>query len=287
VWLKIAGFSLLGLFSCSGCGRSIPEVVGPCNGSEDLCDRRFDQVAFATTHNSMSNEDDGWVTPNQKHGIVRQLQDGVRAFMLDLHKWEGQVMLCHFMCVAGSTLLGMKPLETALLEIKQFMDENPDEVLVIIFESYVAAHDVEEVFEAVGFSGRIYAHRRGQPWPTLRRLISSGKRLVVFSDNAAGAADWHHPVWDYCWETNFEVQSLAQFSCDLNRGSQDNDLFILNNFISDPYASEESAAQANAFDFLYPRATGCFEETGRMPTFIAVDFYSIGDVMTVVEELNK
>jgi len=287
VWPKLAGYFVLWLFCCSGCGRSVPEVVGPCNGSQELCDRRFDQVAFATTHNSMSNEDDDWVTPNQKHDMPTQLQDGVRAFMLDLHNWEGQVMLCHFMCVAGSTLLGMKPLETALVEIKQFMDENPGEVLTIIFESYVDADEVEKVFEAAGFSGRLYSHRRGQPWPTLGRLITSGKRLVVFSDNAAGGADWYHPVWDYCWETNYDIQGLAQFSCEMNRGSQDNDLFILNHFISDPYASEESAAQANAFDVLYPRAAGCLEETGRMPNFIAVDFYSIGDVLAVVDRLNQ
>jgi hypothetical protein len=287
VRLNLYIFCLLGLWLFSGCGRSIPEVVGPCNGSEELCDRRFDQVAFATTHNSMSNADDDWVTPNHRHGIERQLRDGIRGFMLDLHKWEGQVVLCHFMCVAGSTLLGMKPLDTALLEIKQFMDDNPGEVLAIIFESYVGADDVEAVFETVGLSERMYSHRRGQPWPTLGRLIASGKRLVVFSDDDTGTADWHHPVWDHCWETDFDIQGPGQFSCEMNRGSADNDLFILNHFITDPYASEEWAAQVNTFDSLHPRATQCFEETGRMPNFIAVDFYTIGDILAVVDRLNQ
>ena len=287
MWPKLAGFLVLWLFCCSGCGRTAPEVVGPCNGSEELCDRSFDQVAFATTHNSMSNQDDDWVTPNQKHDIVRQLQDGVRAFMLDLHNWEGQVMLCHFMCVAGSTLLGMKPLDTALSEIKQFLDDNPGEVLAIIFESYVDAGDVEAVFEAAGFSGRLYSHRRGQQWPTLGRLIASGRRLVVFTDDENPNADWHHPVWDHCWETDYDVQGPAQFSCEPNRGSPDNDLFILNHFITNPQASEDWAAQVNGFDFLHPRAAGCFDETGQMPNFITVDFYSIGDVMAVVDRLNQ
>lgn len=276
-----------GYIACA-CGRSTPEVVGPCNGSEELCDRRFDQVAFATTHNSMSNQDDDWVNPNQKHGIERQLQDGVRAFMLDLHYWEGEVMLCHFMCAMGSTLFGMKPLATALSEMKQFLDENTNEVLSIIFESYVGAEDVEAVFNEVGLSEWACSHRPGQTWPTLRRLISSGKRLVIFSDNTAGSsADWHHPVWDYCWETDYDIQGLAQFSCEVNRGSPDNDLFILNHFVTNPYASEEWAAQANAYDFLHTRAAGCFQETGRMPNFVAVDFYSIGDVMAVVDQLNQ
>ena len=275
------------LLWCSGCGRSVPEVVSSCNGSEDLCDRRFDQVAFATTHNAMSNADDNWLNPNQQHGIERQLQDGVRALMLDLHYWEGQVMLCHFVCAMGSTLFGMKPLVTALSEIKQFLDENPGEVLIIIFESYVDAEDVEAAFEAAGFAGRLYSHRRGQPWPTLRRLIASDERLVVFTDDENSTVDWYHPVWDFCWETDYDIQGPAQFSCEVNRGSKDNDLFILNNFITDPYASEEWAAEVNAFDFLDSRATQCFEETGQMPNFVTVDFYSIGDVMAVVDRLNQ
>jgi hypothetical protein len=287
VWPRSVGFIIIGLFWCSGCGRSAPEVVGPCNGSEELCDRRYDQVAFATTHNSMSNADDDWLNPNHRHGIERQLQDGVRGFMLDLHYWEGQVMMCHWMCAMGSTLFGMKPLETALSEMKRFLQENPGEMLTIIFESYVDAEDVEAVFDSLRLSGWLYSHRKGQPWPTLARLIASGRRLVVFSDDEFTTADWHHPVWDHCWETDFDVQSVEQFNCEVNRGSTDNDLFILNNFISDPYPSEESAAQANAFDFLYPRATGCFEETGQMPNFITVDFYSIGDVMEVVDRLNQ
>jgi len=265
----------------------VPEVVGPCNGAQDLCDRRFDQIAFATTHNSMSNEDDNWLNPNHRHGIQKQMQDGVRAFMLDLHYWEDQVMMCHWICAMGSTLFGMKPLETALAEMKQFLEENPGEVLVIIFESYVSASDVEAVFDAAGFSERVYSHSQGRPWPTLSRLIASGKRLVVFSDDESTTADWHHPVWDHCWETDYDIQGVEQFNCEVNRGSTDNDLFILNHFISNPHASEEWAAQANEFDVLYSRATGCFEDTGQLPNFITVDFYSIGDVMAVVEQLNK
>ena len=57
-----------------------------CNGSTALCERRLDQVVFPGTHNSYAASDQpGWRFAPQHHGIARQLDDGVRAFLLDVH----------------------------------------------------------------------------------------------------------------------------------------------------------------------------------------------------------
>jgi len=49
-----------------------------CNGSEALCDRRLDQVAFAATHNSMSAADQpAWRFTQQEMGISAQLEAGI------------------------------------------------------------------------------------------------------------------------------------------------------------------------------------------------------------------
>lgn len=60
-----------------------------CNGYVQLCDRRFNQVAYPATHNSMSAADeDGWFLAEQPTGIVGQLDDGIRALLID--SWPGQ-----------------------------------------------------------------------------------------------------------------------------------------------------------------------------------------------------
>ncbi len=57
-----------------------------CNGLRDLCGLRLDQVTFAGTHNSMSAaERPGWLFANQRFPIERQLRDGVRLLLLDIH----------------------------------------------------------------------------------------------------------------------------------------------------------------------------------------------------------
>jgi hypothetical protein len=59
---------------------------GECNGSPALCDRRLNEVAFAATHNSYAAaEEPGWFFANQRYGIERQLRDGIRAFLIDVH----------------------------------------------------------------------------------------------------------------------------------------------------------------------------------------------------------
>jgi hypothetical protein len=57
-----------------------------CNGSALLCDRRVNEVAFAATHNSMSNvEMQNWMFPQQGGSIRNQLQSGIRGLLIDVH----------------------------------------------------------------------------------------------------------------------------------------------------------------------------------------------------------
>ena len=70
-------------------GAAPAASAGPpdgCNGSRALCGRRLNEVAFAATHNSYAAADEpGWLFANQRHGIERQLRDGVRALLIDIH----------------------------------------------------------------------------------------------------------------------------------------------------------------------------------------------------------
>jgi hypothetical protein len=69
---------------------------GKCNASAALCDVRLNEAVFAGTHNSFSAADSGgWYIANQRRTIGRQLDDGIRLFLIDPH-WgvrsqDGQV----------------------------------------------------------------------------------------------------------------------------------------------------------------------------------------------------
>lgn len=73
--------------STSATARSAAATA--CNGSALLCGRRYDQVSFPATHNSMAAADQpGWFLAEQPHGVIDQLDAGVRAFLIDT--WYGQ-----------------------------------------------------------------------------------------------------------------------------------------------------------------------------------------------------
>ena len=58
---------------------------GPCNGHDELCERPLDEVALATTHNSMSVPLPGWYSAMQERPIAEQLTDGIRGLQIDTH----------------------------------------------------------------------------------------------------------------------------------------------------------------------------------------------------------
>src|ERR671925_332050 len=67
-------------------GAAQVKYDGKCNGSFGLCDVRLNEAVFAGTHNSFSAADSGgWFIANQRHTIKRQLEDGIRLFLIDPH----------------------------------------------------------------------------------------------------------------------------------------------------------------------------------------------------------
>lgn len=236
----------------------------------------------------MSNRDAGWGAPNQEHGITRQLEDGVRGLMLDVHDYtdpedpaDTRPYLCHALCE-----LGKQPLEEGLAEIRAFLDCHPREVVTIIFESYVSAASIAHAFEKSDLVRYARAQPLGEPWPTLGELIGEDERLIVFTDYDPGAPGWYMDQWAYAWQNPYAAKTAADFSCDVDRGSGDSSVFIMNHFLTDPLASAELADQVNHNPLLYERARQCETEAGQLPNFVTVDFYTIGDLFSAVRSLN-
>jgi hypothetical protein len=61
-------------------------AASSCNGAAALCAKRLDEVLFAATHNSYAaSSEPGWYFANQRYAIARQLDDGIRALLIDVH----------------------------------------------------------------------------------------------------------------------------------------------------------------------------------------------------------
>ncbi|UGS39290.1 PI-PLC domain-containing protein [Capillimicrobium parvum] len=92
-WLAggVAGVLVLlligALFASGGTQAAKTEAdITACNGHAELCDRTIDEVVFPGTHNSMSAQTyPNWLFSQQEKGIGSQLDDGIRALLIDAH----------------------------------------------------------------------------------------------------------------------------------------------------------------------------------------------------------
>jgi hypothetical protein len=275
-----------------------------CNGSEELCGRRFDQVAYPTTHNAMSARFDPYdysiLVSNQCSGIPTQLRDGIRALMLDIHVYQPDnappdLYLCHEYCDFGHQLL-----VDGLVEIREFLDTHRGAVVTFIIETDAETVSMEaqirDAFAASGILPYARVQLPGEPWPTLGEMVAANERLVVLTDDptphdgcdADGQpCDWYLYLWSrFAFETAFTYLYPSDFSCAHNRGTPGNDLFILNHFLTRNTGAPQFAQMVNPDPVLDRRARDCWVEQAHIPNFVTVDFYEIGGVLRAANLLN-
>jgi hypothetical protein len=193
------------------------------------------------------------------------------------------VYLGHGFCELGATRF-----VTALEEIKEFLVMNPGEVIVIVIQDEgVSPEDVAACFARSGLDRLLYRGSVTPPWPTLREMISSDQRVVVFAENQAAGVPWYHLAFEVCQETLYGFKHLSEFSNRPNRGGTTGSLLLMNHWIeSTPTPLPSNAEIVNAYDFLLERARQCQKERGMIPNLVAVDFYRTGDLVRVVDALN-
>ncbi len=199
-----------------------------------------------------------------------------------------EIYLCHGFCELGAVSA-----EQTFREIAEFLEDNPNEVLIIDLEDYTTPADTQALIEKTGLVDYVYKGKQGPPWPTLEEMIESGGRVLLVSEHMSGGESWYRPLNSTIQETPFEfppadAASPKLMTCKGGRGDRSTTLFLINHWIgTDPTPKPSNALKINARDFLLDRARRCERQRGRFPNVLNVDFYKQGDVFGVVRELNK
>lgn len=289
-------------------------AVPACNGHVELCDRPYDQVVMAATHNAMSSPGLVRVWPEQGRDLRGQLDGGVRALLIDTHYWEPVVSrrqqaadvappsatatllaralqpltsrqpgtwLCHLACG-----LGARPLADGLGDVRAFLDDNPGEVVTLIVQDGISAADTDTAFHEAGLDPYLFDDDVDGGWPTLGEMVDSGHRLVVFAESGRSGPAWYRPAFDHIQETPFRSHQASDLSCGVGRGVPGAELFLLNHWVLGLVPDRAEAAALNRRDVIVERARTCQVERGRLPSFVAVDFAELGDVTGAVDQLN-
>ena len=161
-----------------------------CNGLASNCNRRANEIMYATSHNAMSSQVNGFFAFNHLLSMEDSLVAGFRGFLLDTCDCgEDGFKFCHELCVLGTR--DVAPLFSNLVA---FLNENPFDVIVI--ELQVNDDSLLGLWELVPqeFIDLTYTHTSdSDPWPTLNQLIDMGRRVMVFQHDGPNCDDGECP----------------------------------------------------------------------------------------------
>ncbi|RMQ49189.1 hypothetical protein ALQ04_00323 [Pseudomonas cichorii] len=269
----------------------------------------FDQYHWVTTHNSYEK-----INQNLAE-MPRQLNDGVRGFMLDLYPDNktgiNRIKVCH------KTLACYGPLGNQLKnEFIPFLKKNTSEVVTIFLETYVSRSDMQEVFNAIPELAD-YSFNPGnfgaESWPTLNEMAHKNNRLILMTDKrevsgnyTVGAKtvtvlfdqDWiKQNHWDTLGPIASNIYAAHNFSCPTrwkdiplntrkvakNTGKQWNRLFLMNQFHTVTSTIPDSAKYDNNLTYLMRRAANC----GAEPNFMGINNYQNGDAFPYARALTQ
>lgn len=237
------------LYTCD-VDLALPRDAALCNRDAALCDRRVSDVTFACLHNAYASRADNFGLPQHDECFRKALVAGARALMLDVHlKEDGTLALCHARCIAGQET----PLPVVLGYINDFLELNPNEIVIIVWETgydgranttnadRIALKTRMDEAYAVHLAARSYFRSSAEstaPWPTLRQLRDDGTTLLSFTDSASLPGT----MWDmqaygaggHLFDTTYNTplaESLAEDCSLVGRGRpHPNRLFIVNHF---------------------------------------------------------
>ncbi|MFE0516408.1 phospholipase [Streptomyces sp. NPDC058964] len=291
--------------------------VGPVTSPMPPQDRRtLDQVTFLTAHNAYANGVDGGFAPpfvnffpNQSRGISRQLGDGVRGFMLDVHQTPDGAILCHNSCTLVSRPVA---LWVDLQRVVDFLRTHPDQFVTVFLEDYVDPGVLRsELARVNGLPDVLYRPDRTgvrhNGWPTLADLVAANQRLLIFTDHSRSAdesAGLTRDSFGVMYQREWTVENYWSMGSGL--GSSDwscysrwydagtnipltrtetgfRPLFVMNHFRD---ATIAGTAQTDNTKLADRARRFCQPAARRKPNFLAVDRYDLGDPASAVAALN-
>ncbi|XP_057869759.1 PI-PLC X domain-containing protein At5g67130 [Cryptomeria japonica] len=262
----------------------------------------YNKYSWLTTHNAFSilGEPSYTGTPrvtfyNQEDTVTNQLNNGVRGFMLDMYDFLEDVWLCHSFEGQCYNFTAFEPAVNTLREIETFLTSNPTEIVTIFIEDYVhAPKGLTKVFSEAGLSKYWFPvskmPKSGEDWPTVTYMVANNLRLVVFTSmSSKEASEGIAYQWRYVVENEPGDSGVRSGSCS-NReestplNSNAASLFLENYFTTIPDQSGTCKDHSSA---LMSMLNACYQAAGKVPNFLAVNFYMRSDGGGVFDALDR
>lgn len=165
--------------------------------------------------------------------------------------------------------------QPALSAIRNSLDADPQKVMTLFLDFYVDT-DLSTAFDEAGLTDYLLEYDTKNGWPSLKQMVLTGKRLVVFEvQRHLNSPEWLHTMSEYVKHTDpgwgNQPQAVESFDERLKKSLS---LFTGYKFLG---ASENSGNDISAFARQTPFLIEAFKKAwvreGQVPNFVLVDKY--------------
>lgn len=256
-------------------------VVGTLsiNGADGNSPKRYDESIFVVSNYSGVD-----AVATEKSSVKDLIDRNVDGFRFNI-EWE-KTSNGLFVKEANGNML---PFSQILNVIKASLDEDKSKILTIFLDFNVNPSELINAFELAGLIPYIYQHDEQLGWPSLKKMTSDQKRLVVFTmQEHHNCPHWLHYVWDYAVEPYFSLIEGPEFVGEFLKGNPNNDLLIYNEFNSQGIGFDEKMSNVNVDrnQYLIEHIRSIWSKTGKTPNFIILDKFD-PRILFVVNYLNS
>jgi len=184
--------------------------------------------------------------------------------------------------------------------LNQWLEKNPQEVIGIyldvgLAEKELAKATMQLILKNSGLDSKKYVYTQG-PWPTLRTMIKTNKRVIVMADCESWRDLGFAFTKDIAFGSNYSYKEPEAVYADTNNPQIAygqigvNQLFIVDNYTT-PLISGRvvHAQQINRYEPLVKRVLNYEKLANRPVNYVMVDFYNEpnNDAIKVVADINR
>ncbi|XP_042435828.1 PI-PLC X domain-containing protein At5g67130-like [Zingiber officinale] len=253
----------------------------------------FNKYAYLTTHNSFAivGEPSRTGVPrvtftNQEDSVTEQLNNGVRALMLDTYDFEDDIWLCHSNGGKCRDFTAFEPAIDTMKEIEAFLSANPSEIVTLILEDYVETpNGLTKLFNDSGLMKYWFPvsnmPQNGQDWPLVSDMVANNQRLIVFTsirskqDTEGIAYQWNYMVENQYGNDGMEAGKCFNRAESAPLNDTSKSLVLVNYFPSIPVRPIACEHNSEALIDMLNTCHGA--ASNRWSNFVAVDFYKRSD----------
>src|SRR3990167_3204865 len=185
----------------------------------------MNEVTFLATHNSYNSKIYSipavrYLNPNQLISLYDQLEAGVRSIELDAHytftaSGSQEILLCHGNAENKGCGLYDRPIEEGLAEIRDWLEKNPNEIVLLYIERMLSRHEPRLAHSLKTYLGDYIYKASNTRKPdgslttacislprtlTKNDVLNAGKQLLIITKGCSGPTyeeeDKYKEIWN-------------------------------------------------------------------------------------------